>query len=109
MNTAKIYGNITEISSIETLAESARKVQKITITTIPEPDALGRYNEKANIYNVFIYGNDIIETWSKHNDNIPTPPVTVTVQLVGRNKYANGKLFNNITLRLLNIKFHYEQ
>ena len=76
--------------------------------TTPQPDALGRTNEKPNVYNVFIYGEDITSTWAQHNDNLPTPPVTLTVQLVGRNKYANGKLFNNITLRLLKIQFHYE-
>lgn len=108
MNTAKIYGNITQVQPVETLTGSGRKVQKITVTTTPQPDALGRINEKPNVYNVFIYGEDITSTWAQHNDNLPTPPVTLTVQLVGRNKYANGKLFNNITLRLLKIKFHYE-
>jgi hypothetical protein len=108
MITAKISGNITQIGEILTLKDSARKVQKIQVTTIPLPDALGRFTEKENIFDVFIYGNDILKVWQQHNDKLPTPTVNIDAQLVGRLKYDKaGTPYNNITLRLINIKFNY--
>ena len=108
MITARVTGKITEIGEITTLKDSSRKVQRIQVTTIIAPDALGRFTEKENIFDVFIYGNDILKVWQDHNDNLPTPTVNIETQVIGRLKYDKaGAAYNNITLRLLTIKFNY--
>jgi hypothetical protein len=110
MITAKIYGKLTAIGEIFPLTGSSRKAQKIRIETIPQPDSLGRINEKVNFYDVFIYGQDeIFNTWEGYKKEYPAPMVTAEVYLIGRLKYDQGQRpYNNITLRLKKLIYHYE-
>jgi hypothetical protein len=99
---------LNEVSAITYAGESKRPIQRLRISVQPVPDALGRYNEKPNFFDVFIYGEkEIAEAWAGHNDKHPSKFVTVQAQLVGRLKAdATGKLYNNITLRLKKITFN---
>jgi len=108
MSTATIYGTITETSTPEQM-NTGQTYQRIRIKEITPPDRLGRLNTLVNYLDCFIYGKkEIAEAWSGYRDNLPAPPVTVTVKIIGRLKTdKNGKEFNNITLRLINITFHY--
>lgn len=110
MITAKITGKLTEIGEITTLANSPRKVQRIQIQTQPLPDSLGRFTEAVNYFDVFIYGaNDITNAWNDYRPAYPMPIVTATVYLIGRVKYdKQQRPYNNITLRLKQISYHYE-
>lgn len=111
MTYVTITGKLTDTSKIAELSSSKRKYQRLTITTIPQADALGRFNEAANIYHVFIYGEkEIAAAWSTYRDNWPPPgTVTVLAALKGRLKIDKaGNHYNNITLELKKITFNYE-
>lgn len=112
MITAKIYGKLTGIGEIFPLGKQIlnRKAQKIRIETIPQPDSLGRINEKVNFYDIFIYGQqEIFNTWEGYKKEYPAPMVTAEVYLIGRLKYdEKQRRYNNITLRLKKLNYHYE-
>ena len=105
-----LVGALFYVGEIERLAGSNRAVQRVTICVPPAPDKLGRYQESENYFDVFIYGEkDITKAWEYYRDNHPAPgSVEIQAQLVGRIKTTGDKPYNNITLRLLKIKFHYD-
>jgi len=109
MITAKITGKLTEIGEITTLPNSPRQVQRIQIQTQPQPDSLGRFSEAVSFYDVFIYGkNEIFNAWNDYRKEYPAPIVTAVVYLIGRIKYdKQQRPYNNITLRLKQIIYHY--
>lgn len=108
MITCTVTGKIVEVSAITYAGASKRPIQRIRIEVAPVADALGRYNEKPNFYDIFIYGEkEIAEAWAGHNDKVPARYATIKAQLIGRLKVdAGGKMYNNITLRLKQIKFN---
>lgn len=111
MNTLQFTGNLCLVGDVVTLPKTNRPTQRLRFQVNPKPDRLGRITEAVNYYDVFIYGADEInQAWKNHNPDWPTPPATVTVQVVGRLRLdANTQTFyNNITLRLLKITWHYE-
>lgn len=103
-----ITGMLTEVSAITYAGDAKRPIQRIRLAVAPVADALGRFNEKPNYFDIFIYGEkEISEAWAGHNDKHPSKFVTVQAQLVGRLKAdTSGKLYNNITLRLKKITFN---
>lgn len=86
-----------------------RHVQRIRLRVDPPPDALGRHSEAVNYFDVFLYGEkEIVDAWSGYNDKLEMPLTTVVAQVIGRLKVGpGGEEFNNITLRVREIKFHY--
>ena len=111
MNTMQFTGNLCYVGEVSTLPKTNRQTQRLRFQVNPKPDRLGRITEAVNYYDVFIYGADEIrEAWKHHNPNYPTPPATLTVQVVGRLRLEENTqtFFNNITLRLLKITWNYE-
>ena len=103
-------GVIIHTGAIYDLPVSKRKAQMIRVKVEAKADVLGRTNALPDIYDVFIYGKDeILKVWAQHNDKLPTPPVTCDCQLYGRMKAGKGGEYNNLTLRLINIKFNYDK
>lgn len=110
MVTLELNGLIEHCSSVYDLPGTKRKAQVIRVKVNPAPDVLGRTNALPDIFEIFIYGkDDILKAWAGHNDKLPTPPVTCHCQLYGRMKTAKGKDYNNLTLRLITIKFNYDK
>jgi len=109
MVTLSFDGVIIYTGHVYDLPGGNRKAQLFRVKVEPKPDALGRTKALPDIFDIFIFGKDeILKTWEKHNDKLPTPPVTCDCQLYGRMKAAKSGEYNNLTLRLINIKFNYD-
>jgi hypothetical protein len=104
-----LKGIISDVSKIEYLPGGKRPYQRIILQVFAERDSLGRITEKDNFFYLFIYGSDEIgRAWLGYDDYAPSPPVTVNAQLTGRLTVSKNNTHNNITLRLINWKFHYD-
>lgn len=109
MITVIICGTITDTTA-PALMTSGQTVQRLRIKYQGPPNKLGHLNTVIYYYDVFIYGKkEISEIWSNYRDDLPPPPVTVTAILTGKiNITSQGKEFNNLTLKLKTIQFHYD-
>lgn len=109
MSSLKLNGKILETSPVMILQESKRKYQRIRILEARDPDALGRMNGKDNIFDCFIYGDkEILELWSTYRDDLESPPVTVLGSLAGRIKKSGNSEYNNVTIKINKLIFHYD-
>lgn len=109
MTNVTICGTITETTA-PTMMTSGQTVQRIRLKVTGPHNKLGNLNTVIYYYDCFLYGKkEIAETWSHYRDDLPAPPVTVTAVLTGKISVSpSGKQFNNLSLRIKTIKFHYD-
>lgn len=108
MITTSFTGVISEIKTPVKLS-SGQTMQVIRIEIPPPINKLGNTLEAVNYLDVQIFGKtQIADTWKEYRDQWPAPTVTIKAQIRGTLASRPAGIFNNITLRLISITYHYD-